>query len=235
MTGYLSHPLLGQVKVTSRANSRNVTARWRNDEVCVSVPVTATTDSVMRALDSLAPRLLAKRPRVVRHGIGSSIVMPGLTIEIRRGARFPDRVTASPRLPVTVVEVGERLTFNADDLAEAVRGILPKIATRLAPGMLSPRLLELAAMHLPSGQRVTSTGVFNGRRLLGRCFPDGRIELSSQLIFMPMHLRDYVMLHELAHLSEMNHSARFHAICNRYCDGRERALERELKSFQWPF
>lgn len=235
MTGYLSHPELGPVKVTFRANSRSITARWRNDEVCLSVPVTATVESIRRALDSMAPRLLVKRPACASLAIGSRLEMPGLVIEVRRGTRFPDRVTAQPRRPLTVVEVGERVAADAGGVTKSLRGILPKIAARLAPEMLLPRLRELADRHLPAGKTVASAGTFNGRRLLGRCYRDGRIELSCQLIFMPLELRDYVMRHELAHLSHHDHSPAFHDLCNRYCGGRERELEKMLRAFAWPF
>lgn len=61
-----------------------------------------------------------------------------------------------------------------------------------------------------------------------------KISLSAITMFLPPHLRDYIVCHELAHLSEMNHSARFHEICNGYCGGREKSLQKELKAFRWP-
>ena len=54
------------------------------------------------------------------------------------------------------------------------------------------------------------------------------------LVFLPTHLRDYIIYHELAHLSEMNHSPRFHALCDAYCRGNESRYIRELNSFRWP-
>ena len=43
----------------------------------------------------------------------------------------------------------------------------------------------------------------------GSCKPDGSIQLNWRLIHAPIHIMDYVVVHELCHLLEMNHSRRF--------------------------
>jgi len=57
--------------------------------------------------------------------------------------------------------------------------------------------------------RAPSVGLSNARTRWGACYPDGRIRLSWRLIQMPQALSDYVVVHELAHLREFNHSQRF--------------------------
>jgi predicted metal-dependent hydrolase len=49
----------------------------------------------------------------------------------------------------------------------------------------------------------------NARTRWGSCHSNGRVRLNWRLIQMPLHLVDYVVAHELAHLREMNHSPRF--------------------------
>lgn len=51
----------------------------------------------------------------------------------------------------------------------------------------------------------------------GCCTARGTIRLNLQLIKLPLHLIDYVVVHELAHLREMNHSAAFWQIVKSAC------------------
>ena len=46
----------------------------------------------------------------------------------------------------------------------------------------------------------------------GSCSSSGNINLSTRLLFAPDEVIDYVILHELAHFIEMNHSKRFYDI-----------------------
>ncbi|MBR5030335.1 MAG: M48 family metallopeptidase, partial [Muribaculaceae bacterium] len=73
-----------------------------------------------------------------------------------------------------------------------------------------------------------------GLRKLGHCTPKRVIQLSGNLIFLPTDLIEYIVCHELAHLTHMNHSPQFHALVDKYLMGREKALERKLRAFQWP-
>ena len=63
----------------------------------------------------------------------------------------------------------------------------------------------------------------------GYCTRGGRLSFSWQLAALPERLRKYVVLHELIHLSEFNHSPAFHRKLRAVCpDFRER--EKELDS-----
>ncbi|HUI86279.1 MAG TPA: SprT family zinc-dependent metalloprotease [Nitrososphaerales archaeon] len=70
-------------------------------------------------------------------------------------------------------------------------------------------------------------------RSWGYCTKSGRISFSWQLIALPQRLRDYVVIHELSHLVEFNHSAQFKrrvaAVCPDYRE-RESELRRIIEA-----
>ncbi|MCB0210992.1 MAG: M48 family metallopeptidase [Anaerolineae bacterium] len=59
--------------------------------------------------------------------------------------------------------------------------------------------------------------VTNQKSRFGSCTPVAKtIRLSHRLANMPAFVRDYVIVHELAHLLEANHGPRFWKLVNRY-------------------
>jgi hypothetical protein len=62
----------------------------------------------------------------------------------------------------------------------------------------------------------------------GCCTARGTVRLNLQLIKLPLRLVDYVVVHELAHLREMNHSAAFWRVVESACPDYAK-LRRELK------
>lgn len=63
----------------------------------------------------------------------------------------------------------------------------------------------------------------------GSCTARGAVRLNEQLIRLPLRLIDYVVVHELAHLREMNHSAAFWEVVGSACPDYAK-LRRELRS-----
>jgi hypothetical protein len=83
---------------------------------------------------------------------------------------------------------------------------------------LMARARALSAAHLDGLAEPTSVRwVDNQQRRWGSCTPaDGSIRLSSRLRLMPEYVVDYVLVHELVHLLEPSHDARFWSLVARY-------------------
>ncbi len=64
---------------------------------------------------------------------------------------------------------------------------------------------------MPADSVLTSAGVriVDNRYRWGSCTPRDYVHFNWRLIKAPMVVIDYVIVHELAHLMEANHTARF--------------------------
>lgn len=89
---------------------------------------------------------------------------------------------------------------------------------------LPPALLVLAAQHDIS---VTRVSIRNQRSRWGACSAHGAITLNWRLVLVPDFVREYVMLHELMHRRELNHSRRFWRLVAEVCP-QHRAARRWL-------
>lgn len=70
----------------------------------------------------------------------------------------------------------------------------------------------------------------NAQTQWGSCSIRGVVRLNWRLVKMPLHLIDYVVVHELAHLLEMNHSARFWQVVATACPD-YRQCRAELRAY----
>jgi predicted metal-dependent hydrolase len=88
------------------------------------------------------------------------------------------------------------------------------------------RRLEIFSSKL--GVKFTSLTLSNAASRWGSCNSKKEIRLNWRLLQAPPHIINYVVCHELAHIKEMNHSAKFWAtVASIFPD--YKAAEKELK------
>ena len=120
---------------------------------------------------------------------------------------------------------GEEIEIKNDKIIIPVNGAKEPLS--LLKEWMSKASLELLTDKLPVyatqfGIRLGNVSVKNTKRW-GYCTKDGDLVFTWQLIALPDTLAEYVMLHELAHLVEFNHSKRFWAKLASVCpDFKER-------------
>lgn len=122
-----------------------------------------------------------------------------------------------------VLRIGLPQGAGVEQLSNAVQAWLQSrarilFAERLA--VYGPRL----------GLEPTRWRLSSARTRWGSCAADGSIRLNWRLIHFPLEIVDYVIVHELAHLKEMNHGPRFWATVQSVLPEFE-AARRQLKEF----
>lgn len=81
---------------------------------------------------------------------------------------------------------------------------------------------------------VSKVATSKAMSLWGACRADNAIRLNVRLVMLPQELRDYVILHELAHTVHHDHSKHFWALLEKICPEckKRRAM---LKQYAWLF
>ena len=133
------------------------------------------------------------------------------------------------QVPLAVNEAHVLLAGDSVALPDGVVSVRHAVESHLrrtAAAELPPRCLDLARQH---GLTVSRVSVRNQRSRWGSCSSRSAIALNWRLVQMPPEVSDYVILHELMHLKQPNHSRQFWREVAAVCEG-WRAAEQWLRT-----
>ena len=114
----------------------------------------------------------------------------------------------------------ERRFLIPDSLAGERRSVLRNWYVSRAKERILPKVQAIAAML---GVEFTSAKIVDNRFRWGSCTVKNNVNLNWRLIKAPMFVIDYVIVHELAHLLEANHTPRFWNIVRTHTPKTEKA------------
>ena len=126
---------------------------------------------------------------------------------------------------ITAIEVDG--TF--DDCQALVKNAVMRAMRKKAQDYLPPLVQYWSRQFELPYHKVS---ISKARSRWGSCSSKKDISLSFYLMLLPVHLMDYVILHELAHTREMNHGPRFWELLNQMTDGKALALRKELRAYR---
>jgi predicted metal-dependent hydrolase len=156
---------------------------------------------------------LGRLPEAVRFAHGVRVPLRGV----------PHRIVHRPGLRGTVwVEAN-----GTEDPLLCVAGQAPHVDRRVSDFLRreATRDLQTASLRFAAvlGVRVRRVSVRDQASRWGSCSSTGVLSYSWRLILAPAFVLDYLAAHEVAHLAEMNHSARFWRLVQRLCPDHQRA------------
>jgi hypothetical protein len=157
---------------------------------------------ILTKLDQRSERLARSVSQPLEWGEGTELPYLGRTITLRLGAY------ATGNSSLDALNGDLSVALPTDATAQQVRECVMKWMQTDAKRLFAERM-PLYADRLSVSYR--SCELSSAIRRWGSCSTSGKIRLNWRLIHFPLALIDYVIAHELAHLREMNHSARFWA------------------------
>lgn len=132
------------------------------------------------------------------------------------GRRYKLKIIIDPSVKRSMRLVAGRLevTSPKGDTTD-IRLALQRWYRERALAYFTSRMSRMAA-DLPWVDAAPPIKLLTMKRYWGSCSPRGAVTLNPSLIKAPTHCVEYVLLHELCHLAEHNHSPQFYALLGRY-------------------
>jgi len=79
------------------------------------------------------------------------------------------------------------------------------------------------------GFEIKKVSIKNQKTRWGSCSKKGNLNFNFKILFLPAKLQDYIIVHELCHLQELNHSSHFWGlVAQTFPDWR--GLKKELRA-----
>lgn len=140
------------------------------------------------------------------------------------------RATDKKSVSARVGKPGHIVLSGAVDDVDACHAALRRWLIRHAKHHLAPWLSRVA-----QETRLTfcDVAIKNQRSRWGSCTKQGRISLNCKLLFFPPELVRYVLVHELCHTIEHNHSGRFWALVKKFEPDSDASRARVRDAWKW--
>ncbi|WP_313596726.1 M48 family metallopeptidase [Psychrobacter sanguinis] len=201
-------------EVVRKANSRKLRIKVHPDQqVVVVVPIEATDEFIEASLTKKAGWIWQYLQDFANQ---KNDVLPRRYVsgetQFYLGRRYVLKVMINPEQPEAVKLYRGKLTVNLtdepEDKAAKVKKLLDAWYQQKAKVVFHERLLTM----LPKADWVQNTPSFrllSMKKQWGSCSTQGNLVLNPHLVKAPKECIDYVILHELCHIAEHNHSDKF--------------------------
>jgi hypothetical protein len=201
--------------------------------VTLRLPTGVTADAIRQQLSALEVwvcKVFEEKP-ALKEAYTEKVYRTGDTLEVG-GRRYVLQVAIETRATHVAKLNGNTISIQISDRAnplqrtKAIKSLMSRVVANDFYPEIRRRVLDMNDRTFR--QPVQSVNLKYNHSNWGSCSAQNNVNLSTRLLFAPQEVQDYVILHELAHLVELNHSDRFWALVERHMPD-YKAKERWLK------
>ena len=218
---------VGEITISKNRRSRKLRMTVRpNKQVVVTIPFYSSFRDAETFARNNTEWIIKQQKKIdtvsEKYALGSKIQTKYNTITITEENGPLRAVKSGNRIEIFVTDVQEQ------PVRDFIREVMVRVYRIEALQYLPDRLNELARRFGFSYNRIT---VRNNRRNWGSCSSKNNISMNLQVMKLPDHLIDYILLHELAHTIEKNHGPRFWKLLDQVTGNRAKELSREVRRY----
>ena len=186
------------------ARARRITIRVTHEGVVVTKPRRVPkyeVEEFVKASEEWILERLAEHEKKVVETLNDRVPYLGEDRAIRRASVPPVRLAADEFWAVGE-SVEERMANVVGWMRRRAKPVIREAVARLSAEM---------------GLVVRRVSIRDQRSRWGSCSSEGSLSINWRLIMTPPTVLEYIVVHEIAHIEEHNHSARFWSIVETQC------------------
>ena len=224
MKKLLKHPKLGDIIINRQTNFRRLSLKVNQRcEIILNIPQHITTETALEFLESNEEWIITTKAK-----------FRAKAQKAEESGKLIDRPKSSEELNSLMYRAYTELIPRAIELA-IKHGFAQSLPDEKPNTIKNALLINPKHTHLQQYEDYIFIAQFkkftlkNNKSNWGSCSSTGNINLNINLIQLPRHLQDYIILHELCHLEEMNHGIVFHTLLEIHLQKAELAEEALLQ------
>lgn len=216
----------GKIHFVVRRSARNITMRVKEDGLHVTTPPYRSITALLEAIAPFRERLRNVCSEVKPKPFDLNFSIEAECFRLKLETSPLKNFTVSMRDETVVIACPAHADFTTERVQTLVKNAVMRAMRKKAEEYLPPLVQYWSSLFDLPYNKVT---ISKARSRWGSCSSKRDISLSFYLMLLPVHLMDYVILHELAHTREMNHGPKFWELLNQLTDGKALALRKELR------
>ncbi|MHB9054905.1 MAG: M48 family metallopeptidase [Paludibacteraceae bacterium] len=224
---------IGLITFNQNVRARRISIRILSDSLLVNLPRGYQEKDALKFIEGIRDKIIKRQKSVRKASIllveGKTLTTLTFDVFIRKCDR--KAIFASLKSGILSIECPYDLNIEHKQTQtcfwNAINYFLRKEAKRILPHRTSVLADEF-------GFSFIDVKIQSSKTRWGSCNQRKNINLSFYLMLLPQHLVDYVILHELCHTMELNHSPKFWKWMDKVTDGQAINMRSELKKYSIP-
>lgn len=228
------HRDIGNFECKANKRSKRITVRYRDGMFHLTHPLVIQESEIEKVIDKMLPKLISLKESSINKQFKFSpeteLKTFSFTVKIIETSTTQYYVT----LKNGYLNIACPTKSDYDDptlqfwIRNCIEQTLRKEAKRIFPNWIE----KLAQQY---NFEYNGLKINKSRSRWGSCSSQKNINISYYCLLLPEHLITLIILHELCHTLEMNHSDRFWKLLDNVTNKKAKELTNELKGFKTSF